>query len=80
MTVEYQETVVGRLPVGPAADAALAAAAETRAAAAKRRAAAAERRAADTPARCGVIRRLLPAVAGLAAAAVALVLWRRSTA
>ena len=73
MTVEYQETVVGRLPVGPAADAALAAAAETRAAAA-------ERRAADTPARCGVIRRLLPALAGLAAAAVALVLWRRSTA
>jgi hypothetical protein len=73
MTVEYQETVVGRLPVGPAADAALAAAAETRAAAA-------ERRAADTPARCGVTRRLLPALAGLAAAAVALVLWRRSTA
>ena len=76
MTVEYQDTAVGRLPVGPAADAALAAAAETRAAPD-------ETRAADPPARSAVTRRLLPALAGLAglaAAAVALVLWRRSAA
>ena len=79
MTVEYRDTAVGRLPVGPAADAALAAAAETRAAA-DARAVLDAPPAAEMPARGRITRRLLPALAGVAAAAVAIVVWRRSTA
>ena len=62
--LEYHDTAVGRLPRGPAADAALAAAALS------------EGRAPDRH----VATRLLPAAAAAALAAlVAIVLWRRST-
>jgi hypothetical protein len=80
--LEYQETAVGRLPVGPAADAALAAAAITSAGRAGRPAP--ERRPADVvdvgaASRGAVLKRLVAALAGALAAAVAMVLWRRTS-
>jgi hypothetical protein len=65
--LEYHDTAVGRLPRGPASDAALAAAALGRAD--------------PEPPAAAAPRRLAPAavaVAGLAAA-IAIVLWRRSS-
>ncbi|MEA2382521.1 MAG: hypothetical protein QOH72_2492 [Solirubrobacteraceae bacterium] len=72
--IEYQETAVGRLPVGPAADAALAAAAVG----------APERSSADVPevgaaARGAPLKRLAPALAAGLAIAIAIAVWRRSS-
>ncbi len=82
-TLDYQDTAVGRLPVGPAADAALAAAATTSGAeAAPARPA---RRSADVldlgaASRGAVLKRARPrASARPLAAAVAIVVWRRSS-
>jgi hypothetical protein len=74
--IEYQETAVGRLPVGPAADAALAAAAVG--------APAPERSSADLPevgaaARGAALKRLAPALAAGLAIAIAIAVWRRSS-
>jgi hypothetical protein len=73
----YEETAVGRLPVGPAADAALAAAAAGRPAAAPR-----ERRTADVldlgaASRGAVLKRVVPAVVAAAAVAGAVIAWKR---
>jgi hypothetical protein len=68
--IRYQETAVGRLPVGPAADAALAAAA----------AGAPERPPADVGAvPRAALKRLLPALAAALAIAIAIVVRRRSS-
>ena len=73
---------MGRLPVGPAADAALAAAAmKSGAEAAPARPA---RRSADVldlgaASRGAVLKRLVPALGAALAAAVAIVIWRRSS-
>ena len=81
-TLDYQDTAVGRLPVGPAADAALAAAAmKSGAEAAPARPA---RRSADVldlgaASRGAVLKRLVPALGAALAAAVAIVIWRRSS-
>ncbi len=77
--LEYQETAVGRLPVGPAADAALAAAATTPGPAAPRPTRA--RRSAEVldlgaASRGAVLTRLVPAVAAALAAVIAIVVWR----
>jgi hypothetical protein len=74
VTIRYEETAVGRLPVGPAADAALAAVA---------RPPARERRTADVldlgaASRGAVLKRALPVAAAAAAAVTAVVLWRRN--
>jgi hypothetical protein len=68
--IRYQETAVGRLPVGPAADAALAAVAA--------------RAPEPPPADVGavpraVLTRLLPALAAALAIAIAIVVRRRSS-
>ncbi len=69
---EYQDTPVGRLPVGPASDAALAAAA----ASSNGDGPPAE----PPPDRRAVLRRAVPAVAAVTGVAItaAVVLWRRS--
>jgi carbon monoxide dehydrogenase subunit G len=77
--LEYHETAVGRLPVGPAADAALAAAAKTPEPSAPRPAR--ERQSAEVldlgaASRGAVLKRLVPAVAGALAAVIAIVVWR----
>jgi carbon monoxide dehydrogenase subunit G len=77
--LEYEETAVGRLPVGPAADAALAAAAATPVPAAPRPTRA--RRSAEVldlgaASRGAVLKRLVPAVAAALAAVLAIVVWR----
>jgi uncharacterized protein len=77
--LEYEETAVGRLPKGPAADAALAAAAERNGAAQP----APARRAADVldlgaASRDAVLRRVVPVAAAVAGAAIAFILWRRN--
>jgi carbon monoxide dehydrogenase subunit G len=79
--LEYQETAVGRLPVGPAADAALAAAATSAVPAARPPR---ERRSADVldlgaASRGAVLKRLVPVLAAALAAAIAIVVWRRSS-
>jgi len=70
--IAYEETAVGRLPVGPAGDAALAAAAPPPR----------ERRTAEVldlgaASRAAVAKRALPALAAVALAGLALVAWRR---
>ncbi len=77
--IEYQETAVGRLPVGPAADAALAAAATAPEPAAPRPAR--ERRSAEVldlgaASRGALLKRLVPAAAAALAAAIAIFVWR----
>jgi uncharacterized protein len=72
--LEYHDTAVGRLPKGPAADSALAAA----------HAAPRERRSADVldlgaASRRAVLERVVPVAAAGLAAAIAIVLWRRSS-
>ena len=74
--IEYQETAVGRLPVGPAADAALAAAAVGPPAP--------ERAPADAPdvgaaARGGALKWLAPGLGAALTIAIAIVVWRRSS-
>ena len=73
----YQDTRVGRLPIGPAADAALAAAASN--GAAPRR----ERRSAEVldlgaASRGAVLKRVAPAGAAALIAITAIVVWRKS--
>jgi uncharacterized protein len=77
--LEYQDTAVGRLPRGPAADAALSAAAV----AGSGRQRQPPRRSAEVldlgaASRGAVLKRLVPAVALALAAIIATVLWRRS--
>jgi carbon monoxide dehydrogenase subunit G len=77
--LEYHETAVGRLPVGPAADAALAAAATASQPAAPR--SARVRRSAEVldlgaASRGAVLKRLVPAAAAALAAVIAIVVWR----
>jgi hypothetical protein len=85
--LRYHETAVGRLPVGPAADAALAAAAVRPADPPDAHPPAAPERppdpgrAAGAPSRGAVLRRLAPGAAVALGAALAIVLvWRRATA
>jgi carbon monoxide dehydrogenase subunit G len=71
--IEYERTLVGRLPVGPAGDAALAAAAVGRPR---------ERRTADVldlgaASRAAVAKRALPALAAVALGAAGVVVWLR---
>ncbi len=80
--LEYHDTAVGRLPVGPAADAALAAADGTAGAPAARPAR--ERRSADVldlgaASRGAVLKRLVPALAAVLAVAIAIVVRRRTS-
>ena len=77
--LDYEETAVGRLPKGPAADAALAAAAARTAPPRAAR----ERRTAEVldlgaASRGAVLKRVVPAGVAAAAAIGALVLWRRN--
>ena len=81
-TLEYEDSAVGRLPKGPAADAALAAGAAGRRLAAAPR----ERRTADVldlgaASRGAVLKRAVPvAVAAAAAVGAAVIVWRRRAA
>jgi hypothetical protein len=73
----YDETPVGRLPTGPAGDSALAAAADG----AERPAHPAQRRADEVLdlgeiSRAAVLKRVAPAVAGVAAVIGGLIVWR----
>jgi hypothetical protein len=69
--LEYHDTAVGRLPRGPAGDAAVAAAALT---------SPAEVRATGAAARGAVLGRAVPALfAAALAAVIAILAWRRST-
>ena len=75
--LEYQDTRVGRLPVGPAADAALAAAATNGASPMR------ERRSAEVldlgaASRGAVLKRVVPASAVALVAITAIVVWRKS--
>ncbi|HZB74817.1 MAG TPA: SRPBCC family protein [Solirubrobacteraceae bacterium] len=75
--LQYERTAVGRLPKGPAADAAVAAAAAGRPAAAPR-----ERRTADVldlgaASRGAVLKRAVPVAVAAAAALGAVIAWRR---
>jgi carbon monoxide dehydrogenase subunit G len=78
--IAYEATAVGPLPVGPAADAALAAAAAVRPAGAPR-----ERRTADVldlgaASRGAVLKRAVPVAVAAAAALGAVIAWRRRSA
>src|SRR3954451_17197610 len=77
--LEYQDTAVGRLPRGPAADAALAPGALGGPAADP--AGPVERDHRPAPVRAAAVRRVAPVAAALAAlaATIAIVLWRRSS-
>jgi hypothetical protein len=77
--IEYQETAVGRLPVGPAADAALAAAAADPAATVVDPAASPARPHPILAQRVPTPAIALLAVTAAAAAAIAIVVRRRST-
>jgi carbon monoxide dehydrogenase subunit G len=72
----YDETPVGRLPTGPAGDSALAAAAAGRSVAADRPRRAEEVLDLGELSRAAVLKRVVPAVAGVAAVIGGLIVWR----
>jgi carbon monoxide dehydrogenase subunit G len=72
----YDETPVGRLPTGPAGDSALAAAAAGRSVAAARPRRAEEVLDLGELSRAAVLKRVVPAVAGVAAVIGGLIVWR----
>jgi uncharacterized protein len=79
--IDYEETAVGRLPKGPAADAALAAAAASAQSSSPPR----ERRSADVldlgaASRGAVLKRAVPVAAAAAAIGAVIVVWRRRAA
>jgi hypothetical protein len=76
--VEYHDTAVGRLPVGPAADAALAAARAPRVAGPAGERRRAEVRDPRAVSRGAALTRLVAALAAALAAAIAIVVWRRT--
>ncbi len=75
--IEYEQTAVGRLPVGPAADAALAAAAAARPPAPPRPRPTADVLDLGAASRGAVLKRALPAAVAAAAALGAIIAWRR---